>query len=370
MSIELHSKTLRHLTDGTLIEAELETKAALDAAKAATELKDLQWHHRADGNINFEKWQWQQGVALFGLIKSYQTLGEVRYLDFVNEWVDHQLALQKKEGEVAKSINTAAPILAISHLADFRPNPKYDAVCEDFAKWCITSAPRLPDGTFEHTCPAASFTQQAWADTLFMGCIFLAKWGKKTGQKHLVEEAVKQFIQHYKLLGDPATGLIYHGYNDLEKKNIGIIWGRGNGWFSVASAELLKILDPSDEGRDQILSNLKKHTAGVLSTQDSSGAWHTVMTAPETYLESTSTAAFAYGLAHAKALGFSTKEIEECREKALSFLVGAIDERGRLTKASGGTPIWPDTAAYNVIPYAFTPFAQGLGMLAFATTGK
>jgi unsaturated rhamnogalacturonyl hydrolase len=367
MSSELDSTTLRRLADGTLHEAALEAKASLDAAKAAAELKDLQWHHRADGNINFEKWQWQQGVALFGLVKASRTLGEERYLEFVREWVDRQLAIQEREGQVAKSINTAAPILAISYLADDRPDPRYDAVCDEFAAWCMDSAPRLPDGTFEHTCPAASFTRQAWADTLFMGCIFLAKWGKKTGQPRLVAEAVTQFLQHYGLLGDPVTGLIYHGYNDLERRNIGVIWGRGNGWFSVASAELLKILDPADAGRDKVLENLRKHTAGVVASQDASGAWHTVMTAPETYLESTSTAAFAYGLGHAETLGFSTPEIKACRGKALSFLVGAIDERGRLAKASGGTPIWPDTAAYNAIPYAFTPFAQGLGMLAFSS---
>ena len=347
------TEILRRITDGTLTEA------------AQTAGDDPNWNHRADGAINFETWQWQQGVALFGLMKAHETLGEEHYLNFVQEWVDHHLALQEKDGRVAMSINTTAPALAVACLNDLRPHPKYTAICNEFAQWCITSAPRLPDGTFEHTCPAASFTQQAWADTLFMGCIFLAKWGKKTGQQHLVAEASKQFLQHYKHLSDPATGLIYHGYDDLQKKNIGVIWGRGNGWFSVASAELLKILSPSDEGWDQILDNLKKHSTGVLSTQDASGAWHTVMTSPETYLESSATAAFAYGFAHAKTFGFSTPEIELCREKALAFLIAAIDERGRLIRASGGTPIWPDTAAYNAIPYAFTPFAQGLAMLAF-----
>ena len=63
---------------------------------------ELQWYHLADGNISFDEWQWQQGVALFALIKSYLALGERRYLDFVKDWVDSHLS----QGKPAKSINT------------------------------------------------------------------------------------------------------------------------------------------------------------------------------------------------------------------------------------------------------------------------
>ncbi len=45
----------------------------------------------------------------------------------------------------------------------------------------MTQAPRLPDGTFEHSCTENRYPLQVWADTLFMGGIFLAKWGLKSG---------------------------------------------------------------------------------------------------------------------------------------------------------------------------------------------
>ena len=45
-------------------------------------------NRHADRGINFEKWQWHQGVALHGLLQAFATLGDERYLQFVKAWVD------------------------------------------------------------------------------------------------------------------------------------------------------------------------------------------------------------------------------------------------------------------------------------------
>ena len=135
----------------------------------------------ADFVINFDAWQWHQGVALYGLIRAYEVTRDERYLRFVTAWVDRHLA----KGSPAKSINTTAPLLAVAWLYEQTQEARYRAVCAEFAEWCLRCVPRLPDGTFEHSCTENRYPQQVWADTLFMGGIFLAKWGRLTGDATL-----------------------------------------------------------------------------------------------------------------------------------------------------------------------------------------
>ena len=314
----------------------------------------------ADQCINFTVWQWHQGVALYGLMKAHAALGDEASLRFVREWVDAKLAA----GERPKSINTTAPLLAVASLYELEPKPKYRAVCDEYAEWCMTQAPRLPDGTFEHSCTENRYPLQVWADTLFMGGIFLAKWGLKSGNRQYVGEAVRQFANHYQYLHDDTTGLIVHGYDGVTASQKGVLWGRGNGWFTAASIELLDMLPAGSAEHALLENNFRRHLAGVLATQDSGGAWHTVMNDRSTYLEMSATAAFALGLRWAGAQAWGEPCHRAAAIRAYDALTKKISPDGELLGASGGTPVMPAAVDYNAIPFAVTCFSQGLAMIA------
>ncbi|OAM88884.1 glycoside hydrolase family 88 protein [Termitidicoccus mucosus] len=313
--------------------------------------------------INFSTWQWHQGVALFGLLRANAALGDPAVAAFIDDWIRARLAA----GDPPKSINTTAPLLTVAHLFEKNRDARLGRLCQSFADWCMRGAPRLPAGTFEHSCTDNVYPQQVWADTLFMGCIFLAKWGRITGEAALVDEAARQFTDHYQLLRDAATGLIFHGYDGNKRAHIGTIWGRGNGWFAIAANEVLSLLGPAHPAHAAILRDLRAHLAGAAAAQDASGAWHTVMDAPATYLEATSTAAFACALTTAAAHGRIGAELSDNAARAMERTRSWINDAGDLTHASAGTPVMPDTAGYNAIPFAVTTFSQGLGMLALAS---
>lgn len=319
----------------------------------------------ADLTVNLDKWQWHQGVALYGLLRAGEALGEEAYATYVGAWIDRHLGA----GSPPKSINTTAPLLAVSWLHERKPTPAYRSVCDEFAAWCLHEAPRLPDGTFEHSCTDNRYEQQVWADTLFMGCIFLARWGRITGDRSLSQEAARQFVRHYEWLADESTGLIYHGYDGLSKTRKGVLWGRGNGWFAAASAEVLSLLDDSCAEKAAIRDNLERHLAGLVSSQGASGAWRTVMNEESTYEELSCTAAFAYALQLLEGQEFAGGEaIDRCKNKALACVLSEIGPEGELRRASGGTPVLADARAYNAIPYAITSFSQGLAMLALSAS--
>lgn len=323
----------------------------------------------SDYMINFSIWQWHQGVALQGLYQAGLALGDSRYRRFITDWIAARLA--EANGNLAKSINTTAPLLTLAFLHEETPDPVYEKLCREFADWCMTGAPRLPDGTYEHSCTDNVYPQQVWADTLFMGGYFLAKWGRMTGDNALVDEAAHQFVNHYRYLRDPATGLIFHGYDGLAKKHIGVLWGRGNGWYAIAATEVLALLGENHPAYAQILADLRTHFAAAAATQDDeSGAWRTVMNEASSYLESTCTAAFACAFSRAADLGFVDASYRTNAARAFEQLEQWITENGGLTHGSAGTPIKPDAASYDAIPYAVTTFSQGLGLLAFAQALK
>jgi unsaturated rhamnogalacturonyl hydrolase len=313
----------------------------------------------SDFNIDFSNWNWHQGVALYGLWQAGQALGDSSYDRFIGDWIDLHIA----QGVPPPRVNSTAPLLTIACLHEQSPKPGYEKLCNDFASWCMTSAPRLADGTFDHD---AIYHRQVWADTLFMCAFFLAKWGRMTGDDALLDQAAMQFINHYRYLADPRTGLLWHGYDDTKKAHIGVLWGRGNGWYAIAATEVLALLGDRHPAHGAILAGLRRQFAGITATQDDSGAWRTVMNEPGSYLEATCTAALACAFRRAVELGLVDDQCQSIANRAYARLLGWINDKGELTHASAGTPIKPDATGYNAIPYAVTPFSQGLALIALA----
>ncbi|WP_409342381.1 glycoside hydrolase family 105 protein [Paenibacillus sp. MBLB4367] len=308
-------------------------------------------------------WQWGQGVALYGLTKTYEQLGDPSMLDYVERWLDGHL----RQHAPGRSINTTAPVLAALSWMKLQDSAKYRSLCEQFASWCMSDAPRTLEGAYEHSCTENVYPGQIWADTLFMGCIFLAEWGVYTGNQEFVREAARQFVLHYNYLGDNRSGLIYHGYYGNEGKRMGVLWGRGNGWFTAASAVVLPHLRGLPE-YEEVLRNYRLHVQGAVERQHLSGAWHTVMDDPATYLESSVTAAFAFGLNIGIEHGWLEKAAYRTpAKKAIQVLNANISAEGQVQHGSGGTCVMPTAAEYNDIPYSASPFTQGLALLALCS---
>jgi len=307
-----------------------------------------------------EAWQWGQGVALYGLTRAYEVLNDEALLDYVEQWMDKHLA----QGIPQQSINTTAPVLAALRCMQLRGHTKYSPLCEAYAEWCMHAAPRTVEDAYEHSCTENIYPGEIWADTLFMGCIFLAEWGAYMNNLVFAKEAARQFLLHYRYLGDDQTGLIYHGYYGLVGKRMGVLWGRGNGWFTAAAATVLPLLQQLPE-YVEVLSCYRQHARGAVHCQHVSGAWHTVMNDPATYLESSVTAAFSYGLQAGIRSGWlEESNYRTATQKAINSLIAQIDASGQVLHGSGGTCVMPTAAEYNAIPFHSTPFTQGLALLA------
>ena len=173
-------------------------------------LKNMESHNLAGDDIaKYRFWEWTQGVGLFGLWKLFCQEKKDCYLDTLKKYYDRQIRI----GFPALNINTAAPYLTMSFLAEYTGEEKYMEPCVAAAREIMDSFPRTKEGGFQHRTSDSVNEQELWDDTLYMTVLFLANMGRILGDDAMKEEAQYQFLLHDKYLCDRASGLWYHGWS-------------------------------------------------------------------------------------------------------------------------------------------------------------
>lgn len=314
-------------------------------------------------DMSYELFEWQNGVGFYASIQAGKILEDSKYIEFIKDWVDFHL----EKGLPDPSINSTVPFLSILEIYKHTGEKRYYELCEERAKYCLAIAPRADEGAFEHTVleKTHKFTQQIWADTLFMGALFLAKWGVFTQEPMYLHEAIRQFALHYKYLTDPETGLLFHGYSCIGRNNLSAVrWGRANGWALMASVELLDLIPDTYVEKEQILSLYRRHIHAVLSYQNSDGSFHTVLDQRKTYKETTIVSALVFSLQRAMKHNYLDRSYAPACNLALSYLMRQINDSGTVQGCSGGTPVMSGIDEYNKIPCVMSYYGQGMAIMA------
>lgn len=318
-------------------------------------------HHYID--MQYDLFDWQQGVGFFALCLAGEALETDKYAAFVQHWIDWQLS----RGAVPKTVNATAPYLSMLYLYQKQQQPAYAQLCQQRASYCLHDAPRTADGVLEHTVNdmPAEFSSQVWADTLFMAALFMARYGKAFEELSYVEEAVSQLMQHYQYLRDPETGLLFHAYNARTRNHMSAVrWGRANAWGILAHLFIAECLPEDHPARADMAKQFEAHMMALAARQTPSGAFHTVLDWEESYEETTITAAFIFACLRGYRAGWLDQRFLGYAEKAKDFLLRHIREDGLVLQCSGGTPVMCSAQAYQEIPLVPSYYGQGLAILA------
>jgi unsaturated rhamnogalacturonyl hydrolase len=155
---------------------------------------------------------------------------------------------------------------------------------------------RLPDGTLARQRPQAV---SLWADDFYMSVPALAQMGALTGDRAWFDDAVKNVAQMSSRLFNPALNLYTHGWNANNPSAPQFYWGRANGWAVLAICDLLDVLPADHPGREAVVAQLRLVLRGVAQYQSGTGLWHQMLDRNDSYLETSASAIFVYGLAHA-----------------------------------------------------------------------
>jgi rhamnogalacturonyl hydrolase YesR len=265
-------------------------------------------------NNLYGKWHYHLGVTLYGLLRISRLL---RREDIKEYAVNHaeecirmyEYSLYDREEYGYQSLNHQ--LVELDALDDcgsfgaavielYRETGKkgFLPVIEKIADYIANHQIRKEDGAFWRG------DETLWADDLYMGNQFLAKYYGLTGKLDYIDDAARQFLLYKEYLYMPEHGVMSHIYDFKYNTPTFVPWGRGNGWVLFALSEVLEVLPENHKDYTQLMDFYRVLCENYLKLQGENGLWHQVLTDPESYEETSCTAMFTYAFAKGIRLGW------------------------------------------------------------------
>jgi rhamnogalacturonyl hydrolase YesR len=216
---------------------------------------------------------------------------------------------------------------------------------EVWSNYILNQQFRLADGTLARQRPQR---ESLWADDAYMCIPALAEMGHLTGDKKWFDDAVKQALQLSEHLFVPAKGLHMHGMNLNNPDAPRFFWGRANGWVVLAYCDLLDVLPKDHPGYEPVKARLQTILRGVGEYQDgATGLWHQMLDRTDSYLETSASAMFVYGLARAINQGWvSPTTCGSIAQAGWNGLTTRINRDGQVEGTCVGTTFAGDQVYY------------------------
>lgn len=317
-------------------------------------------------SIPYRAWCYPQGYFLMGLDKLWKSTGEQKYYDYIlkyaNDVVDAEGNPTLFKGNSMDDMMAGSVIVwAYHHTKDERFKKAADIIRKSFDDY-----PRTTAGIFWH---GRRTVGQIWVDGVFMGQMFLTKYGHFIGDsEYCFDEAAKQLIGMHTFLKKGDSGLLYHGWDEDKDARwadpaTGMstdVWSEGMGWYALILAETLEIFPKKHPQYKQLVNIIRELTAGLKNTQDKeTGLWYQIVDKgylPDNWHETSGSAMFVYGIQRAIELGIVSKEeYGECVRKGYEGILskakiseddGLID----IYDANNGLSIQKDYNTYVTRP--------------------
>lgn len=321
------------------------------------------------GIIDFNQWEWPQGVGLYGMYRYYEATGKEEYLQFILSWFRERFA----EGIPSRNVNTTAPMLTLACVAEKTQDEEMKKLCEDWAEWVMHDMPRTQEGGLQHIVSGEENREQVWDDTLFMTVLFLAKMAVMLNRQDYRDEACYQFLLHAKYLVNTENGLWYHGWTFEGRHNFAkALWARGNCWITAGIPEVLEILKPDGYFKRFLVQLLTAQVDSLAKLQAPDGMWHTLLDDPDSYEETSAAAGFAYGILKGIHMGLLPERYRETADRAVEGVIRQISEDGTVGQVSYGTGMGRTLQHYRDIPICPMAYGQSLTvmMLSEVLNGK
>ena len=268
----------------------------------------------ARSEANFSVLAYEMGVVHAGLLRAAEATGDaafttssVRQLQFIADRAPYFRAQEQKfHLGRANSFTGLIEPLALddsgSMCAAFirarlaKVGPDLLPVIQTWSDYIAHKQFRLTDGTLARQRPQA---QSLWADDFYMSVPALAQMGRMTGERAWFDDAVKNVRQMSGYLFNPQLNIYTHGWNANNPDAPQFYWARANGWAVVAMCDLLDVLPKDHPGYGPVLAQLRLTLRGVAQYQSGLGLWHQLLDRNDSYLETSASAMFTYGYAHA-----------------------------------------------------------------------
>ncbi|WP_438444096.1 glycoside hydrolase family 88/105 protein [Gorillibacterium sp. sgz5001074] len=336
---------------------------------------------------NYARWDYPLGVTIYGLLRTGRFLERpdlvsyaVEHVQACTDWYDYSLWDKERYG--FPSVNQQLVLMKMldncgsfgsAMLEAYRDcgDAAFRPIADRIADFMLNRLERREDGAFYRTCPGEYSADTMWADDLYMSTPFLCRYAALSGRPGVLDEAARQFLRFKKYLYMPAERIMSHVYDFKYDRATGIPWGRGNGWVLFSLTEVLEHLPLEHEDRPALLDFYRELCEGYLALQSDTGLWHQVLNRPDTYLEASCTAMFAYGFSRGVRFGW-LEEPERFAAAALRAWEGltriAIDRQGNVHGVCSGSRYSFAPDYYNEDLRTVTNDNHGIGIMMLAGT--
>ncbi len=285
-------------------------------------------------NLDFRtslRWNYSTGLELFSFIKVAERYGCKDIFNYVYSYADTMIDATGAIFDYDTAEYNIDHVNAGKLLFDL-----YDETHEerfrkasDLLRAQMRTHPRTSEGGFWHK---KVYPHQMWLDGLYMGAPFVAEYGRRNGED-VAADMISQFIIVARHTYDDSTRLYRHGWDESRQMHWADsatgrsrhAWGRANGWYMMAMADILEIVPDTTPGRDSVLCIFRNLAQNLLDYRDSTtGVWYQVLDQPYregNYLESSCSSMFAYAYLKGARLGFLPAEFDSIGRRVYDDVV-------------------------------------------------
>ncbi|HEY7371032.1 MAG TPA: glycoside hydrolase family 88 protein [Polyangia bacterium] len=299
------------------------------AGAASAERSPLAWARATcDGIMRrspvlTERWHYDVGLVLSGFEAVWRRTGDRRYFDYIKANVDRLVGADgtikgyEPRDYMLDDVNMGKLLFALhADARDAAERERYRKALYALRAQ-LAAQPRTADGGFWHK---QIYPHQMWADGVYMAAPFLARFAAVFGEPAALDDAVKQVLLAETHLRDAKTGLLYHGWDESRTQRwadratgrSSQFWGRGDGWYAMAVADVLAEMPPEHPQRGAVLAVLQRLARAIVNVQDgATGVWWQVLDAagkPGNFREASASAMFVYALMKAMNHGWLDRQ--------------------------------------------------------------
>ena len=244
---------------------------------------------------------------------------------------------------------------AAAYLA-WKGNEQLLAAVKENAAYMWQHQYRTTDGLMTGNIQKERFRDGVWIDLVFSITPYMLYAGLATGNQEYIDYAAWYALSMYKLLKDPATGLVLQAraMGPLEQGEISTgNWSRGQGWLSMGLSALLRDYPKDGSRREEIETLAREYYTAVLKYQDEDGMWHQNVSDWNTFVETSGSALLLAGIGQAIQSGVLPEERTYDFMRGLRGLMAYVDPDGSVGHTCQGTLV-PGQARKE--DYAFRHF--------------
>lgn len=279
------------------------------------------------------KWNYEYAFFLLGAYQYGKANNRPAFVDYARQWLDSFIDSTGfkpgvYDGEEYKLDDVIPGRLALDMMQETGV-AAYKQVADTLREQ-LRRQPRTTEGGYWHK---KIYTNQMWLDGIFMADVFAMQYATLYGDTALMNESIHQIELMFAHAYDPATGLMYHGWDESknpvwanpETGTSPSFWARAIGWYAMALVECLDYIPLDHPKRPVVLDLLKRVSAGIIRQQDAkTHLWYQVIDKgqdPDNWIETSASAMFAYAFAKASHRGYLDASYEQAAKQAYAALI-------------------------------------------------